>query len=77
MKITDQQIDAIFGPSQFSARETIDHSKYEVVENTDPEWRTVIPHELVHHGFFATAAEARRKQRQLHVRRVMEDVPNG
>jgi hypothetical protein len=75
MNITDEQIDAIFGPSQFIARETMDHSKFEVVENTHPEWRSVIPSEgWVHHGYFLKAEDAFRKQRQLHVRRVLEDT---
>jgi hypothetical protein len=45
--------------SPFICRRKMDKSAYEIVENTSPEWRTLIPNDgWVNHGDFPNAAVA-------------------
>ena len=76
MKLTNEQIDAIFGDSPFIARRKMDKSAYEVVQQTNDDWREVIGNDddFKHHGDFRTADEARAAMQQLHVRWVLGDA---
>ena len=73
MDITNEQIDAIFGESPFVARRTIDKTRYEVVQQTNDDWREVIgtDDDFKHHGYYQTHDEATTAQRRLHVRWVL------
>lgn len=73
MEVSDEQIDAIFGPSPFIARRKIDKSGYEVRQQTNPDWRDVIGtnEDFVHHGDFDSQEAADKAMRRLHVRWVL------
>lgn len=73
VKITNEQIDAIFGESPFVARRKIDKSGYEVVEQTNEDWREVIgtDDDFKHWCDFTTFEEAQVIQRRFHVRWVL------
>ncbi len=72
--LTDEQIEAIFGDSPFIARRKMDKSAYEVVQQTNIDWRDCIGTEddFKHHGEFATESEARVARQRLHVRWLLE-----
>ena len=76
MKITDELIDAIFGDSPFVARRKIDKSAYEVVQQTNDDWREVIgtDEDFKHWGDFETFEEAQTMMQRLHVRWVLGDA---
>ena len=76
MKLTNAQIDAIFGDSPFIARRKMDKSAYEVVQQTNADWREVIGNnnDFKHHGDFPTAEAARTAMQRLHVRWVLGDA---
>lgn len=69
MKISTRQIDAIFGPSPFIARRTLDKTRFEVTYEPDERWRKTGPNK--HHGFFETYEIAEKHQQRLHVRWVL------
>lgn len=72
MKITDEQIDAIFGDSPFVARRTLDKRQYEVIQAENPDWREVITNdEPKHHGYFKSYDDAEDVRRRLHTRWVL------
>ena len=76
MKLSNKQIDDIFGDSPFCAREKwesgISKKDYEVVKATNSDWREVITNRLPeHHGYFDTYKEAETVRRRLHARWVL------
>jgi hypothetical protein len=73
IELTDEQIDAFFGPSPFIARRRMDKSCYEVVEQTNEDWRECM-RSVVSHGNYATAEEADIIARRLHVRWVLSNT---
>ena len=70
MNITDECISLIFGDSPFIASRTADKQYYEVVQQTNADWREVIGlnEDFSHRGFFQSYEEAKIHQRRLHVR---------
>ena len=76
MKLSNKQIDDIFGESPFCARGCwhklkSDHD-YEVVKATNSDWREVITNsEPEHYGYFDTYDEAETVRRRLHARWVL------
>jgi hypothetical protein len=68
MDISDEQIDAIFGDSPYCARRTMDKTRYEVIRQTNADWRDVIDEDPEHCGFFSTYDEAETVRRRRHVR---------
>jgi hypothetical protein len=73
MKLTDGQIDAIFGDSPFVARRTMDKSRYEVVQQTNSDWRDVVGtnEDFKHCGYFKTSEKADIARQRMHVRWVL------
>ncbi|MDD5392417.1 MAG: hypothetical protein PHE17_05295 [Thiothrix sp.] len=72
MKISDAQIDAIFGDSPFIAQRTSDKRRHEVVFRQNDDWYDVITNDEPEHcGFFESYADAEKVRRRLHTRWVL------
>ena len=73
MKLTNKQIDDIFGNSPFIVRLSEDKNKYELVQQENDDWEEVITNEpLKHHGYFDTWEKAVITKNRLHARWVLD-----